>query len=267
MLKKVYIEITNSCNLNCEFCIKNKRLKSFMDEESFKVILDKLKGYTKYLYFHILGEPLLHPKIINFINIATDKGFYVNITTNGYLIKRIKDVRNIRQLNISLHSYSEDYKIPMDDYLQSIFGIVDNFKDTYISYRLWVENDDSNKIIDILNKHYNSNIKLEDVKNNATLRDNVFISSFHEFVWPDFDNNYYSEEGTCYALRDHIGILVDGTIVPCCLDTKGDINLGNIFTDNLDNVLNSKRVLAMKENFNKHKKCEELCRHCSFLDM
>ena len=101
--KKVYIEITNNCNLNCSFCIHNKRTPKFMSMDEFKIILSKLKGYTKYLYFHILGEPLLHPYINEFINEAS-KDFYVNITTNGYLIKNIKDNKNIRQINISLHS-------------------------------------------------------------------------------------------------------------------------------------------------------------------
>lgn len=265
MLKKVYIEITNTCNLNCDFCIQNKRIRSVMSEDNFRRILVELKGYTKYLYFHILGEPLLHPNIINFINIASTEGFFVNITTNGYLIGKLENVNILRQLNISLHSYDERYNISLDKYMDSIFEVVDNFKDTYVSYRLWVDNIYTERILKILNEHYNTNIKLEDIDNNITLKENIFISQFHEFIWPDLDNNYYSEEGTCYALRDHIGILVDGTVVPCCLDTKGDINLGNIFNDNIDNILNSERVLKMKDGFKNHKKCEELCRHCSFI--
>ncbi len=266
MLKKVYIEITNTCNLNCDFCIQNKRIKKVMSEDSFRIVLKKLKGYTKYLYFHILGEPLLHPNVIKFIQIAYDEGFFVNITTNGYLIKKLDGVSNLRQLNISLHSYDERYNISLKKYMDSIFEVVDNLKDTYVSYRLWVDNENGSKMFDILNEHYGTQIKLEDIKNNVTLKENVFISLFHEFIWPDLDNNYYEENGSCYALRDHIGILVDGTVVPCCLDTKGDINLGNIFENEIDVILNSDRVVKMKENFSNHKKCEELCRHCSFLD-
>lgn len=265
MLKKVYIEITNTCNLNCDFCIQNKRIRSFMGEESFRQVLSKLKGYTKYLYFHILGEPLLHPKVINFINIAYEEGFFVNITTNGYLIKKLDGVNNLRQLNISLHSYDECYNVSLEKYMESIFNVVDNLENTYISYRLWVNSEYTDKILFILNQHYNTNIKLEDINNNITLKNNVFISQFHEFIWPDLDNDYYSKEGTCYALRDHIGILVDGTVVPCCLDTKGDITLGNIFNDSIDDILSSDRVLNMKDGFINHKKCEELCRHCSFI--
>ena len=98
--KKIYVEITNACNLNCDFCIKNKRHSKFISIDEFKLLLDKIKDYTNYLYFHVLGEPLLHPKINELIDIASDN-FKINITTNGYLIDRIKDNKNIRQLNIS----------------------------------------------------------------------------------------------------------------------------------------------------------------------
>ena len=266
MFKKVYIEITNSCNLKCDFCIQNKRDKKFMTEDSFCEILKKLKGYTNYLYFHILGEPLLHPQIRTFIRAAKEEGFFVNITTNGYLISKIRNISNLRQLNISLHSYDEKYNISLEDYLNSIFDVVDNLENTYVSYRLWVKNRYTDKILTILNKHYGTSIKLSDIENNVTIKDNIFINSFHEFIWPDIENDFYSKSGTCYALRDHIGILVDGTIVPCCLDSKGNINLGNIFKDSIDTILQSDRVVKMKQGFQNKEKCEELCRHCSFID-
>ena len=94
---------------------------------------------------------------------------------------------------------------------------------------------------------------------------NIFISINEEFIWPDLNNNYYNEVGTCYALRDHIGILVDGTIVPCCLDTTGTINLGNIYKTSLNEVINSKRCQNMLLGFKQNKKREELCKHCSFI--
>lgn len=266
MFKKVYIEITNSCNLKCDFCIQNKRNKKFMTEIAFRQILEKLKGHTNYLYFHILGEPLLHPQIRSFIKEAFEEEFYVNITTNGYLISKIRNISGLRQLNISLHSYDERYNISLEDYLNCIFDVVDNLKDTYVSYRLWVKNRYTDKILDILNNHYNVSLKLSDIKNNVTLKNNIYINSFHEFIWPDLENNFYCEKGSCYALRDHIGILVDGTIVPCCLDSKGNINLGNIFKDNINDVLESDRVLRMRQGFQNKEKCEELCRHCSFID-
>ena len=264
MYKKIYLEITNNCNLSCDFCIKNKRVNKFMTFDEFKIILSKLKNYTKYLYFHVLGEPLLHPNINEFIDYASNK-YKINITTNGYLIDRIKDNKNIRQLNISLHSFNDKYKTSLEDYMNKIFEVVDILKEyTYISYRFWLKDKNTNKILEMINKKYNVNLDINNIKNNSTISKNIFISINEEFIWPDLNNDYYEEIGTCYALRDHIGILVDGTIIPCCLDSKGIINLGNIFKDNLNDIINSKRYSSMLNGFKCNKKIEELCKKCKY---
>lgn len=263
--KKIYVEITNNCNLKCDFCIKNKREQKYITIDIFKCLLDKIKDYTEYLYFHILGEPLMHPHINELINIASNN-FKVNITTNGYLINCIKNNKNIRQLNISLHSYSDKYKSDLKTYLTNIFDSVDVLLEnkTYVSLRLWVNNKFHQDIIKYINQRYNCNIP-KDI-DNFTIKENLFINNFHEFIWPDLNNSYYSVNGTCYALKDQIGILVDGTVVPCCLDTLGTINLGNIYKQSLQDILKQERVQDMLDNFKRHKKCEELCKHCHFID-
>lgn len=261
MLKKIYIEITNQCNLNCDFCIKNSREIKFMNINEFKLILNKLKNHTKFLYFHVLGEPLIHPKINEFIEIAS-KDYFINITTNGYLLNNLTNL-NIRQINISLHSYNPKYEVDLDTYLNNIFKFIDRYKkNTYISLRFWVNNKYNQLIIDLINKKYKTNITI--LKNGIKIIDNVFISIEEEFIWPDLENNF-NNNGTCYALRDHIGILVDGTIIPCCLDSKGIINLGNIFKEDLDTVLNQERVKKMIEGFQNQKRIELLCKKCGYL--
>lgn len=265
MFKKVYIEITNNCNLACPFCIKNKRKKEYMTFNEFKIILNKLDGYTKYLYLHVLGEPLTHPNINEFINYASSK-YKINITTNGYLIENIKNNKNIRQLNISLQSYNELYNVTLEDYMNKIFDIVDVLKEyTYISYRIWVKNKYTKDIINMINKKYNSNLEINNSKNNTTITNNIFISTNQEFIWPDLNNDYYNEIGTCYALKDHIGILVDGKVVPCCLDSIGNIELGSIYKDDLKDIINSDRYKNMLNGFKNNKKIEELCKHCKYL--
>lgn len=261
MYKKIYVEITNNCNLNCPFCIHNSRKNKFMSIDEFKVVLNKLKKHTKYLYFHVLGEPLLHPHINEFIDLASEE-FYINITTNGYLIDRIKTNKNIRQINISLHSYTKEGNKTLEEYMNDIFKSVDELKgNTYISYRLWAKNNYKDEIIAMLEHKY----KVE-IKEKTKLEDNVFIEFEHEFIWPDLENSVINEKGTCYALRDHLGILVDGTIVPCCLDSKGDIKLGNIFKDAIDEIQKSDKYIKMVNGFKENKKCEDLCKRCNFLE-
>ena len=260
MYKKVYIEITNICNLNCPFCIKNGRSAKYMSMEEFKTILAKLKNHTKYLYFHVLGEPLMHPNINEMIEYAHNN-FYINITSNGYLIEKIKHNKNIRQLNISLHSYNKDSNKSLKEYMNNIFNAVDELKKTtYISFRLWANTPFKQDIINMLEEKYKQKIE-----GHQRLDNNVFIDFDEEFTWPSLENKTIKERGTCYALKDHIAILVDGTIVPCCLDTKGTINLGNIFKCNLDTVIKSDRYQTMLNGFKENKKCEELCQKCNFI--
>ena len=262
--KKVYIEITNACNLSCDFCIKNKRDIKFISISEFKQILDKIEDYTDYLYFHVLGEPLIHPLINEFIDTASKK-FNINITTNGYNINKLK-TKNVRQINISLHSYDEKYNVPLNEYLNTIFTKIEEYKNnnTYISLRLWVKNKYNNKIIDFINERYNTNVEY-DVKN-YKINNNLFINNFHEFIWPDLSNNIYEEKGTCYGLIDHIGILVDGTVIPCCLDSSGVINLGNIYKENLQNIITSTRAENIIKGFKNNIKVEEYCKHCKFIN-
>lgn len=264
MFKKIYLEVTNNCNLNCSFCIKNNRVKKFISLDEYLIILNKIKGYTKYLYFHVSGEPLLHPNINELINLGS-KNFYINITTNGYLINRIKNNHNIRQINVSLHSFSSNYGINLDDYMNDICDAIDSLSSkTYFSLRFWVNNEHNEEIIDYLNKRYNIDIELKD---GYTVIPNVFISIEQEFIWPRIDNEYNNDIGTCYALKDHIGILVGGEVVPCCLDANAVINLGNIFDMELSDIINSERYKSMLKGFQNNRKCELLCKKCNFLDI
>lgn len=245
--KKIYIEITNDCNLNCFFCIHNKRDVKYMSFEEFKIILDKIKRYTKYIYLHVLGEPLMHPFINEFIDEAS-KDFFVNITTNGYMLDKISNNKNIRQINISLHS-----GVSIDDVKRYVDVLK---KESIINYRVWVKN---NNIIDKL-----KNLYKVDISDGVKLEDNVYVSVKDEFVWPDLNNNIYKDNGKCYGLDTHLGILVDGSVVPCCLDSKGDINLGNIFESSLGSIMTTDKYQSVVNGFKNNKRVEELCKHCGF---
>ena len=264
MFKKIYIEITNNCNLDCSFCVGHKRTKKFITLDEFNTLLDKVEDYTDYLYFHVMGEPLLHPKINDLINLAS-KRFGINITTNGYLIDRIKDNKNIRQLNISLHSYDKKYNTSLDDYMNKVFDAVDELsKNSFVEYRMWVDNVNKDKIINKLEEKYNKSIgNIEHI----TLDKNVFYQVEQEFIWPSLDNDYYEEEGSCMGTRSHIGILVDGTVVPCCLDSNGSINLGNIYDDSLEDIINGELFKSIKTGFLNNKKIHPMCKHCNFYEL
>lgn len=260
--KKIYIEITNCCNLNCEFCVKTNRGKRSLSKEEFVNILDKIKPFTKYLYFHVLGEPLLHPNINEFIEIAS-KDFFVNITTNGYLINNLR-TNKIRQINISLHSFNEKYNKNIDEYLNDLYKFaISNCKNTYINFRLWATTEYKDTIINFLEDKFQTKII---IGSNNKLSDNIFLNFNNEFIWPDNAKEEVDTNKPCYALIDHIAILSNGLITACCLDASGKINLGNIFTDSIEDVINSKLFQDMYNGFKKSIRIHPLCKKCNFIE-
>lgn len=273
--KKIYIEINNTCNFNCSFCIHTNRKKEFMSIENFSHIINQIKDYTDYVYLHIMGEPLLHPKLNEFITICKNHNINVNITTNGSLLKKNKEIflnNPIRQLNISLHSIEKEDQI-FYDYINDVLSFVKELNDktnTYISLRMWnVENENNSRQNYILNKISNdfnclvNDIELKNYKN-IKIKDHLFISLDKRFIWPSLKNEIYSYHGKCLGMKNMCGILVDGTVVPCCLDAQGDINLGNIFDTNFKDILESQKVSEILQGWKDNKCAEELCQKCSY---
>lgn len=210
----------------------------------------------------------MHPDINYFIEYASRVGLLVNITTNGYLINKLKDNHYLHRLNISLHSYNSKYNLSLDKYLDNIFEVIDSIRDkTYISLRLWVKDDNTTKILSYINNRYHASINSIENNNKIKITNNLQIDTFHEFIWPDLNNHYYEEKGTCMGLINHIGILSDGRIIPCCLDTLGNLTLGNIYQDEIPDIYNQDIVKDMIKGFKNNYKCQELCRHCSFIEV
>ena len=252
--KKIYIEITNICNLNCSFCPQDNVDKKEMSPEEFEQIIKKIDKYTDYIYLHVKGEPLLHSKLNEIIEIAFKYNKKINITTNGVLLKQKKEyLTNIREINISLQSLINT------NYLEDIFETAETLsKNTFIEYRLWIENQYSKEILNKIYKRYNT---LEN-----KLAKNIYFTKDKPFIWPNLSNEVIRKSGTCYGTRHHIAILVNGTVVPCCLDSKGIINLGNIFNTSLEGILESTRYKNIKNNFENNKLSEELCTKCGFIN-
>ena len=282
--KKVYIEITNVCNLSCNFCPKTSRKLKFMDNESFKNIVKNIKPYTDHVYFHLMGEPFLNKELEHFLEISKENQLKVNITTNGTLIHEVKEIlinaQGLRQVNISLHSFeANDEQIDFNEYINNIINFVKEATEKtniICSLRLWnldtrytASNNMNVDIFKLLQQEFEINCDLKEClkeKNSFKLKNNVYISMGEKFKWPSLKAEELGERAFCYGLRDQIGILVDGTVVPCCLDSEGSIPLGNIFESTLDQILNSKRAKCIYDGFSERKAVEELCKRCGFIN-
>ncbi|WP_010250998.1 radical SAM/SPASM domain-containing protein [Acetivibrio cellulolyticus] len=281
--KKFYIEITNVCNLACSFCPQTRRKAEFMKVDTFGKILDKIKPHTDYIYFHVKGEPLLHPEIDKFLDLSCEKGFKVNITTNGTLINKVKDKLMskpaLRQVNFSLHSFYGNEGCNKDEYINNILSFVREARaktDVILSLRLWnLEQDNAvnleikrnNELLEIIEKEFALTYKIQEEVTPARgikIADKVYLNQDHTFQWPDLNEEEDDGVGFCYGLRNQVAILVDGTVVPCCLDGEGIINLGNINSMPFSEIVESERANNIFDGFSRRHAVEELCRKCGY---
>ena len=273
MLKKVYIEITNCCNLSCVFCPGTKREKHFMTAEEFGKVLHNIRGETEYIYFHVMGEPLLHPKLGEFLSMAAESGFKVCITTNGTLLDQAAQTllaaSKLHKISISLHSLEGNgSKQPLLAYLESCWVFCEKAaaKGIICALRLWNEggaNAENEKIEAFLHEKTEGRAWEELRFGSKKLAEKIYLENAARFDWPDMTAEKV-ETQFCYALRDQAGILADGTVIPCCLDHEGDIPLGNIFEKPLGEILASPRAKALYDGFSARRPSEELCRRCGY---
>ena len=279
--KKIYVEITNSCNLKCSFCPENKREKLFMRLNEFENIIKQIKDYTNLIALHVKGEPLLHPDLEKILKICEENDILVNITTNATLLEKNVDMliasKAVRQLNLSLHSINKNENTDIynfEQYIQSVFNATRKIlkeSKIIISYRLWnLENIEENSENYRILKELENEFKINDLSNVAKkesfvkLAENAFLNQDLEFVWPSMDSNVISECGTCWGLRNQVAILVNGDVVPCCLDENGEINLGNIHKSTFEEILDTNLAKKLIKGFEENKIIHNLCKRCGF---
>ncbi len=276
--KRIYIEITNVCNLKCSFCPGSGREPGFISEENFKDTLNQIDGFTRFIYLHVKGEPLLHPQLGGLLDLCAEKNFSVNLATNGTLIGRCSETllksRAVRKVSFSLHSL-EGLDDPADAarYIDDIlsFAIEASKRKIIVELKLW--NLDAGKselnsfILERIKSGLNDGAVFpEDETSGKGIRlaERIFLSRAKQFAWPDVNSPEIGASGFCYGLKTQVAILVDGTVVPCCLDGKGIINLGNIRESQFSEILQSKRSADIVTGFSERRAVEELCRKCSY---
>ena len=270
MYSRVYVEITNICNMACSFCHGHSRQKRSMTLAEFSHILNQLEGKTQYIYYHLMGEPLLHPELPKFLELAAARGFRSILTTNGTLLKkRGHEIlrAGIHKISISLHSFEGSNEASHRAYLQEVADFADAAANAgvVVVLRLWNRGFDEGRNDTTL--HFLRSVidgQWAENSRGIRIRDKFYLEWGDRFQWPDKDAPVQGEQFFCYGMRDHFGILCDGTVVPCCLDSEGVINLGNVFTDDLSAILSSPRATAIAKGFARRAAAEELCRRCGY---
>lgn len=253
--KKVYVEITSVCNLRCPFCPPTNRSAEFLNPERFAIIVDQVRSLTNLIYLHVKGEPFLHPHLDLLLDRAAAADLQVDLVTNGTLINRVGPIFNhpaLRKLSVSLHSFSGG-STDVAGYLSPILWAVERISEVGKTAVLRFWRDPNSLLTEAIDRQWPEGLPPQ-----------VFIHQEPEFDWPRLSAPVRGTRGFCLGLRDHIAILVDGTVVPCCLDGEGVIALGNVFQQSLQDILEAPRARAMYNGFSQERCVEPLCQRCGF---
>ena len=278
MFSRMYLEITTCCNLSCSFCPGTKRPAAFLSPENFRTLAAKLRPYGEYLYLHVMGEPLLHPQLPQLLEICRALGFRATLTTNGTLLPKKQGALlcapALRKVSVSLHSFEANEAGDFSAYLTGCTDFARAAKGAGVltDFRLWNLDGAQTKGLHDRNGEILTHLHAafpDDWQKNTwgwRLEDGVFVSFGERFDWPDERAEERGRTGRCRALRDQIAVLSDGTVVPCCLDHEGALALGNLFRQDLADMLAAPLARAMREGFERGERAAPLCRRCGYAE-
>ncbi len=260
-----------------------------MDLDLFREVVRQVAPLTDLICFHLMGEPLVHPDLPAMIDICEEYQANIFLVTTGVLMRPDKFELLLHprfyQINFSLHSYFDNFPdgdIPEANgtrYLQRIFEFselaMQERPQLYLNYRLWnlqqphqdaVAN--ANLLQRVAERFEFTPTEVMDVRGRKSfrVRGRLYLHFDTEFVWPSLDLPSLGEKGTCYGLGSHFGVLVDGTVVPCCLDKEASIPLGNIKQASVVDILSSPRATAMLKGFKEKRLVEDLCKRCQYIE-
>jgi len=274
MPKKAYVEITNVCNLRCAFCPGTRRAPRAMSPREFDLVLKKISPHVSYVYLHVMGEPLTHPQLPELLSVAEGHGAKLCIATNGMLLRERGDVLlasgALYRVSVSLHCVEGNgIDVALSRaYLEAVwdFAVLAAARGVICALRLWNEGgaeSGNGAILDFLREKTGRDDWPEHRDRSFRLAERIYLERERVFDWPDLRA---AEAGVefCRALREQIGVLADGTVVPCCLDHEGDVALGNLFDEELDDILRKPRAVALLDGFSRRLPTEELCRRCGY---
>lgn len=267
--RRAFIEITNVCNLSCEFCATPSRAKSFMPPETFENAAAQVKLFTSLISLHVLGEPFMHPRLPEILSICSRQKLRVNLITNGTLLDKFgQDIfkeKCIRQISFSLHAFKA---LPGKERLEKLNRLMEFAKtkpsDIIISFRLRGKPEDSfiKETSDYISNAFRGRDLTKDKKNALRLRDKIFLNFGVFFKWPGQGGQ--KEKQGCIGLRHHFAILCSGEVVPCCLDYDGKLSIGNINAAPLADILNNPATLKLKNSIAAVTPIPEYCATCGF---
>ncbi|OPG25209.1 radical SAM/SPASM domain-containing protein [Helicobacter pylori] len=275
--KKIYIELSDICGLQCSFCPNPKNIRGVMPLELFEKVCKEAAPLTPIITLHVLGDPCKLKNLNRYLNAAKRFSLKVDLVTSGAYLRDFETLLQdaIYQISISLDAGLDNHnKLNQHRYIQKIleFCRYKCEKNSEVFLNLRIQDSTLDKHQNLIKPFLESFecVSLETLKSQGRVR--LFKKSFlniqKTFKWPDLNAqnplNQESKTPYCYGLIKQIAILSNGVVVPCCMDTQAHINLGDLNHTPLKDILKSQKAMAIKTHFLKGEAPELLCKNCSY---
>ncbi|WP_025448883.1 radical SAM/SPASM domain-containing protein [Helicobacter pylori] len=275
--KKIYIELSDICGLQCSFCPNPKNIRGVMPLELFEKICKEAAPLTPIITLHVLGDPCKLKNLNRYLSTAKRFSLKVDLVTSGAYLHNFETLLQdaIYQISISLDAGLDNHnKLNQHRYIQKIleFCRYKCEKNSEVFLNLRIQDSTLEKHQNLIKPFLESFecVSLETLKSQgrARLFKKSFLNIQKTFKWPNLNApnplNQESKIPYCYGLIKQVAILSNGVVVPCCMDAQAHINLGDLNHTPLKDVLKSQKAMAIKTHFLKGEALEPLCKNCSY---
>lgn len=267
--RRIFIEITNHCNLTCGFCAHSARPKISMTPRFFEHALNQAAPLAGQLSLHVLGEPFTHPDFPRLLALCSERGVKINLVTNGTLLCRFgADLFRapcLRQVSISLHALGGLAPGAREAALADIIRFCKTRSEKIIA-SLRLRGDQAGEFEQAVKTRFFSEFGISEPKferGAVKLAAGVYFNTGGLFDWPG-TANANTRKQACLGLRHNCAILSDGRVTPCCADFDGHMTLGTIAQTPLADIVNSPAAQALRAALASAETLPPFCRGCGF---
>lgn len=287
----ITIEPTNVCNAQCPVCETGagvlERKQAYLSLENFKIIMDKIAPHTNSLMYYFMGEPFLNKEWVQQVQYAKEKGVpFISTCTNG-------DVKGIPQgiidSGIDFVSFQMGGTTQETHEIYRVNTKLKNIQNNLLeTIRLKKEHNATKLHIEagfILMKHNEHQVEefIEWCKEIGVDSFNIIdpcvrtVEQGNQYLPTNKDNWIYDpkkfEEGQlqrrvipqndCPWIYYSMTIMSNGDVSPCCHDACGKETMGNILTQELEEIWNGDKYQNFRDRIHTNQKNVDICRLCS----
>jgi len=261
------VEPAGVCNFKCKMCPTGVgtlgRAQDFMSMTTFSVIVGDCVGRGTGIRFIGFGEPLLHPEIVNFVQMANDAGLPTHINTNGSkltekmagdLLSAGLDSIKFSFQGVDSKSFSEmrkiDYFEPLLDKIAIMSGVRSVNSRPYISVSTTTTNETQEQIEAFKDRLY-------PMVDQITVGKTIF-----DFMGDGAKDEGFRHPKPCPEVNDKLSIHWDGSVVTCCNDFSGKNTIGNVQTVPIELLWTESIIEKYREHLSKDDYSLPLCNVC-----